>query len=455
MQHNFSFWEYFEFEIKHFFRDLKEYFLENKSLKYYSLKYSKEQWKIGFFVFAILVSLCVLMMIFYFAVTKTYVFITPEINIREKGKNFIFREMSEETESLKDNLIQLRKVSKAIYLEDVFGTTWIDETQVGKSRGSVILINKLPETVKLFPRTRLQTATWVVLEIERAVEIPAASWEWESMSPGTLETTAISQIRDSSGKLVGTRANILENTALILPWLQENTDKIFAKTSSNFEWATDYQDEFVLSEFDIENAKKVIEEKLKSESLKALQVEIKKENDANNVTFDILWIDDIIKYSGFEAMILDGAKVWDNIKKFRLWWSINIQTYIYNKDSIISKLKTIVDDSILEWSEKLLLINQDSLRVSSVVAKQKSPFEIKLTMAVEAFVTHNFLNDNDSYVKKLKSSILWLSQDQAEKILLNDPKISNAKIDITPFFIHTVANIPNNIIFQIEENISK
>ncbi len=453
MKHNFSFFEYLQFEIKHFFRDFKDYFSENKSLKYYSLKYSKEQWKIGFFVFWFLISAGVLLMIFYFAVTKTYVSITPEISIRERGKNFIFKEMSQEWESLRDNIIQLRKVSKALYVEDTFATTGIDDSKVQKSSGKVVLVNQTLENVRLFPHTRLATSTGVVLETQTSVEIPAGSKDTGVLIPGTIEVSAISALRNQSWKLQGESSNVPNNTRLSIPWLQKDVDLIFWRTSWVFLWGKDYSDGFIISQSNVDNAKKILEEKLKNESLKALQKEIKKENDFNNVTFEILGIDDIIKYSGEEEMLLDGVHVGDSRKNFRLGWSINVETYIYNKNSVISKLKNIVNDSILEWSEKLLMINEDSLRASTIVYKQKDPFEVKVTMEIEAFVIHNFLNENDAYVKKLKNSIIGLPQDEGEKILINDPKISNAKIDITPFFIHTVASLPNNIIFQIQENI--
>ena len=392
-------------------------------------------------------------MIFYFAVTKTYVSITPEISIRERGKNFIFKEMSQEWESLRDNIIQLRKVSKALYVEDTFATTGIDDSKVQKSSGKVVLVNQTLENVRLFPHTRLATSTGVILETQTSVEIPAGSKDTGVLIPGTIEVSVVSGLRNQSWKLQGESSNVPNNTRLRIPWLQKDVDLIFWRTSWVFQWGKDYSDGFIISQSNVDNAKKILEEKLKNESLKALQKEIKKENDFNNVTFEILGIDDIIKYSGEEEMLLDGAHVGESRKNFRLGWSINVETYIYNKNSVISKLKNIVNDSILEWSEKLLTINEDSLRASTIVSKQKDPFEVKVTMEIEAFVIHNFLNENDAYVKKLKNSIIGLPQDEGEKILINDPKISNAKIDITPFFIHTVASLPNNIIFQIQENI--
>jgi len=38
--------------------------------------------------------------------------------------------------------------------------------------------------------------------------------------------------------------------------------------------------------------------------------------------------------------------------------------------------------------------------------RQDYPFEVKSTLNVDALIVHNFLNENDAYVQKLKSTIL-------------------------------------------------
>jgi len=74
-------------------------------------------------------------------------------------------------------------------------------------------------------------------------------------------------------------------------------------------------------------------------------------------------------------------------------------------------------------------------------------------LEVESFIVHNFLNNNDNYVQKLKGMILGLSKEEATKVLLNDPKISNVKIEITPFFIDKISNVPDNIIFKVSDTL--
>jgi hypothetical protein len=57
--------------------------------------------------------------IFYFAVNKTYITITPEIIIKTRAKNFIFKE--DESDSIENsNVIILKNVSKLVYLKEKF-----------------------------------------------------------------------------------------------------------------------------------------------------------------------------------------------------------------------------------------------------------------------------------------------------------------------------------------------
>lgn len=76
-------------------------------------------------------------------------------------------------------------------------------------------------------------------------------------------------------------------------------------------------------------------------------------------------------------------------------------------------------------------------------------FEMKATFEIESIFIHDFLNVENSYIDLLRSKIRGLPKKEAEKVLLNDPKVSNVEIQIRPFFINSVSNISNNIIFKI------
>ncbi|NUJ98189.1 hypothetical protein HGA92_05390 [Candidatus Gracilibacteria bacterium] len=449
LKHNFSFSEYLIFELKKYAKKTKRFFIDNKNIKYYTSKYQKQQSRIGFFLVGLIISIFLFLFIFYFAVTKTYITITPEVKVKTRGKNFVFQESAKESILLPENIIPLVKVSKMISLEENFGATGIDSSKIKKSSGMIRLINKTDEEVNLMEKTRLQAKNGVIFEINNWVKIPAS----EGNKAGTIDVKITSQIKDVKGVTIGENANIDTKEILSIPGLQENKDDIYAISLEKFTGGENYVDKKNISNEDIENAKKVLEEKLKTESLKELRKQIKNDNIANNVTYEILGINDIIFYKNLEITIPEDVKIGDNKNSFILKGKIEIEAYTYNKNSVITKLKKVINESTIEGSEKILLIDEGSLRVATEIYRQEKPFEVKATLEVESFIIHNFLNDNDNYVQKLKSTILGFSKEEATNVLLNDPKISNVKIDITPFFMDKISNISDNIIFKVSDTL--
>jgi hypothetical protein len=61
--------------------------------------------------------------VFYFAVNKTSIYITPDITIRTAAKNLTFEYKPEESIFQDKSIIPLKQVSKLVYLNETFGTT--------------------------------------------------------------------------------------------------------------------------------------------------------------------------------------------------------------------------------------------------------------------------------------------------------------------------------------------
>ncbi|MDR0772447.1 MAG: hypothetical protein LBF15_05525 [Candidatus Peribacteria bacterium] len=99
--------------------------------------------------------------------------------------------------------------------------------------------------------------------------------------------------------------------------------------------------------------------------------------------------------------------------------------------------------------EELLEINSSSLRIANVLSAQERPFSIKATAQLEIFVIHNFLSKSNTYIERLKAVVAGLPKEEAEKILLNNEKISNVKIEIKPFFMRNISKINENIILKV------
>jgi len=450
LKHNFSFWEYFFFEIKKSLQEFKKFFYKNKSIKYYSLKYEKQKSRIGLFLLWLFISFFIFVFIFYFAVPKSYITITPEVKVKSRGRNFIFRETNTESSLLHENIIPLTAISNTISLSETFATTGIDETKINKAKWKIRIFNTLSEEIKLVPNTRFQSNNGTIFSKKDWIVIPAGN----TKNPWIVEIIISSQIKDSEGKIVSEAANIKIGETLIIPALDDTLrNQIYAKALSDFSGAGGSEDAKIISEEDIENAKSLFEERLKKESLESLKEKIKKENTINNVTYEILWVNDILTYKNLDIQLGEWAEVGARKESFELSGTITIESYLYNKDLALTKLKKVINESILDESEQVLLIDEKSLRFSTELYRQDYPFEVKSTLNVDALIVHNFLNENDAYVQKLKSTILWLQREEAIKLLLNDEKVSNVEIYITPFFIDTISSINNNIIFKVNEKL--
>jgi hypothetical protein len=260
----------------------------------------------------------------------------------------------------------------------------------------------------------------------------------------------LSQNFDSSGIYIWSRWNIAENTSFILPGLpEESQEVIYAESLEAFTWWSDTYEK-IISQENIDTAKAIFTQKIKTEVISSIKNNILLDNRKNNTEIDILSWWNSIRYSEPIVQVEEWIEPWDIKDSFTVSWSITAYVYTYNKTDITQKLKTLLNEKNLVWIEKISHIDSNSLRMSEIIYSNESPFEMKSTFEMEALFLHDFLHKDNTYMSNLKSEIRWLNKDDAEKILLNNPNISNVNIDIRPFFTKNISNIYNNIIFKVE-----
>jgi hypothetical protein len=119
-----------------------------------------------------MVSLGMLVFIFYFAVNKTYIEIVPETNIRTKAMNIIYEENAQESVLNKDYRVPVIKVQEKVSHTYTHKTTGVDNENTGKARANVTFINELREEQTFRPKTRLLNETGLVFETQDWVKIP-------------------------------------------------------------------------------------------------------------------------------------------------------------------------------------------------------------------------------------------------------------------------------------------
>jgi len=385
IQHNYSFWEYFKYQIALYLKETKNIILWNKRLNtfsFYSQKYKKNN-ALHIFIWLLIFSVLLFICIYYIAINKTYVYINPETIIKKEAYNFILQENVKNSILWDNKFIEINKISENFVSSHTYAATNIIRDSNSISSWIITLYNETTEVITLVPKTRVMSEDWIIFEIEEWTKIPPAEKDNFWVSPWSTSVKVISRLLDSQWWYIGTRWNIKQWTKLQLPGLSQDFQKLIYAQAENIN-------------------------------------------------------------------IEQSVSPWDEVDNFTLRWNITVSAYVYNSESIIQRLKSIISEKTLSPIEKIVKIDEDSLRISQIIYTQKSPYEIKATFEIESLFLFDFLNDNNSYLEQLKNKIRWLQKQEAESILLNDKKISNATIEIRPFFVNFVSNIQNNIIIKVQ-----
>ena len=117
----------------------------------------------------------------------------------------------------------------------------------------------------------------------------------------------------------------------IIPWLNQEIQKnIYAESIEVFTWWNDDYEK-IISQEDIESAKKIFTQKLKTEVIESIKKNILQENRKNNSEIDILSWGKNIHYSDPIIQIEPWINPWDVKDNFSISWNITAYVYIYSK----------------------------------------------------------------------------------------------------------------------------
>ena len=475
LKQNYTFTEYAKFEIKLFFQKINGFIKWNiknnkkiNSIFYFKNKYWESNKNIIFYFILILTLIFLLLLyIYYIAINKTYITIYPEININSKSKNFTFIEKNDKEDNYYyiNNKIYINKISKKITLNKKIATSWIKQKKENLSKWKVIFYNYLNEKVYLLKNTTLENKDWVQFYLPENINIPSSHKNSWKIIPWKKEILIYWKIKLLNWDYSWLKTNIWTWVLLTIPKLSSNKTKIFAKSITKFNWWSNKFTNFLTNK-DIENAKILIKDILRETAISKIQKEIDLNNNQNSIQVDLLPIDNIFKFTNLKINIPEHLKIWDEIKKFDISWEIEITSFTYNKQAVISLLKNSINNTLIKEYQKIISIDDESLRISHIIKRNdlkrinwkyiysqnlNKPLIIKATTEIEYYLSKKFDNKNSNFIQQIKHQIAGKNIKDAEKILTNKSEINNVKINIQPFFIKNISTLPENMEIKIEE----
>ncbi len=451
LKHNFTFFEYLAYEFRKTASYLAFKFKKQKRLQKYKNAAAVKDSGVALLVLGLTVSLSLLAFIFYFAVSRTYVYITPELSVKTTSRNIVFSEKREETILDTQNVVSVRPIEYEASYSQTFNVSTYDTGSVRSARGKIDLFNELPNEQVFRPNTRLVSENGLVFRTSGWVTIPPMKTVSGSVVVGQVETVAYADAYDAKGDIIGVRGNIPEGVVLSIPGLKFNRDKIYARTKEAFR---DGQNPTVkiLTKSELEQFRSIVAEKLKMKALEGLKSRLRALNAETGSQYDIIPTDDVIRYSEPVTSAGSGMAVGARTSEVTVSGTAKASAHVYDKGAALAYLAGVLRESLLYGTEKLHSVNEDSFRVTNVLVRNQSgTFSMKATCELDAAISYNFEDPSNNLTKKLKNLIVNASEKEATSILLNDSNIASVKFRFSPFWLTRVSSNPDAIEFVIEK----
>lgn len=450
LKHNFTPLEYFRYEVTKIFSRTVHAISERRKRFVYKNRRMVEDSNALLLVLGVALSLFLLLFIFYFTVSRTYVYISPQLTVKTASRNLIFREdlpdMAAIAPADRGNFIPVRPLSFDFSVEQTFPISVFDEASTQNAQGTVDVFNEIPQEQTLRPKTRLVTEDGLVYRTEDWIKIGAG----RDGAPAKTSVRIVADMYDSQNAIIGVRGNIADGVLLTMPGLKFNRDRIYAKTHGPLTGGIDPKVHRLTSE-ELTKFTGIITEFARTKALERARERVSEYNAQNNAGFDIIPIPSNTLFSDIRVDPLDNAKVGDRIDTVRLRATLRLKTYMYDKNATLFYLKSVLNDSILTGTEKLLGTNEDSVRISTVLSRQDTPyFSLKGTTELDGTISYDFENPSNNLTKKLKNLILGTKPEEARSILLNNTNIASVRIQLSPFWLSHVSGRPDNIEFIIK-----
>lgn len=453
LAHNMTMRQYLFYEIKRwagylYFLFFKKFFQKKKErLIHFHESSSNTILMVGWLI----VSITLLLFIFHFAVSKTYVSIVPQVTIRPVSANIIYaRDTSSGSElQTQRNLITQKVMTIPVTHEMQFTLDTIDPNSTASAGGIVTFYNELTTEQVLKPQTRLITENGEIFRTQAWVSIPPSRTINDITEIGRADLDVVADPNDEAGRVIWLRGNIKAWVDLTIPGLKFNRDKVYAKVKEDF---SGWQDPkvHIVTESEVKKFEWILREQLLRIARDDLQAKLDDNKKSSGEDYALLMWEGIT-FTGETLAIASGQSYGDAANEITLRGSITVQAIVYDHRATIEYLTTIFREWLLQWTDKELIIHSDTLRMSNIVSRVEDNSRIKATMEMSASVTYDFENAANELTRHMKLLIAGLSDTDAVERLKTDAPVKDVELSFSPFWISTVSSNIDNIEFVIRQ----
>lgn len=446
--HNLSAWWYFLYELRRWWEYILFFFSRKGIRKERIIHMRKSSPNLFLMVSGLIISVTLLLFIFHFAVSKTYVRITPQITVRPVSANVIYSTVSGSILDGK-NILPLRYMTIPVEYTMQFTLDTVDPNSTTNAEGVATIYNELNVEQVLKPFTRLITDKGEVFRTKNWVKVPASRTQSGMTEMGVVDIELIADPNDEMWKIIGIRGNIQKWTDLSIPGLKFNRDKVYAKAKDTFVGWADPRIHIV-TEAEVEKFKKILHEQLFRVATAELQEKLDSNKKESWEDYSLL-MGEGVSFTGETMDISSGQKFWDTANEISLRGRVTVTAMTYDRTATINYLTDVFREGLLHGTDKELAIHPDTLHITNVVSRAEDGTRIKVTMELNTSITYDFENVTNELTRHMKVIIAGLSQKEAVDRLLNDGHVKEVEIDFSPFWVRQVSSNIDNIEFIIKK----
>ncbi len=411
--------------------------------KFHLYVYQKKNYTF-FAVFGAEIMFLIIILYFLYSLIlpKTTITITPSYQINEIIYNYRYIPISQianypypESHIIIPIEYNTAKITKTLSIDG-----WNIQFLNRPAKWTVRIVNTTLQIITLVKNTQLVTEDGIIFLADNWVIIPAGKWKWQA---GYTDTTVTAKDEDEWWSVVWPRANITQNTKLIIKKLRQSkyTQEVYAESINNFQWGS-VTKSWSIQSGDIGILQKKLYESIKRDPYGETKKKIYSDLDYillpfwelytfTGCTYSSLWKQNNLKELTTISGSLSCSVIYPYITKNNI--KIATENYLKKRPSNIHNLISI-------WF--------NSISFAQILTGEYGSYIIPTKINTTQW--YDFAKDTNGILWSLTDQLIWLPKNQAKAILLSYPEIGNVDISISPPWYNLISNLKSRIIMVIK-----
>ena len=304
------------------------------------------------------------------------------------------------------------------------------------------VINDSIEPYWLRTGTRFQNEAGMVFRLAEDIKIDAGSFTLAAAEAEPL---------DVYGEILGKRGNVPSGLKWTIPGLDYAEQQFVYAINAEEGTGADSTYRTILSQADIDAARRQLESELLSEAKRLVTEQIELLNARNEGRhFDLLHYDELTK-TEYVDFVLPNRYLGLPVETVPIEGSIFYTMYAYDTQTVLDMLSKEIKDHV-NPSKNLLEETLSLTRLVTHVIDYEDDFSwIKITVdlsGTEQYILDALSPTGAVFAKKVRDSIKGLHLLDASRIVSNFPEVKKAKISMWPPWARTLPTIPSSIVIE-------